>query len=304
MINIIASCTSGKKYPSSNLLDLSNMDDNLLLENASESWAKSIYINNSPLYKASQLYKGAAWKATLEIKDILSSKIKTDLYIASAGYGLIHSDKEIYSYDCTFSSGDSNSISKFSNHLDSPSNMLWWDQINTFSSESFPHDSYFFIILPHDYLLAAQNFIQEIIHKYNEKVFIFIANKKSIPSFMNQNIVKFDSRFNSFQTGVMTTMLQRAVLWLSNEISSKNIPLTHNDLQYHVDMKLARYKTFTMPVRKQLKEKEIYEKIRLMILYNNISSATQGLKYFRQLGFACEQKRFGRLFNEVKSELG
>ncbi len=239
----------------------------------------------------------------MDIKDILSSKTKTDLYIASAGYGLIHSDKDIYSYDCTFSSGDSNSISKFNNHLDSPSNILWWDKINTFSSDSFPDDSYFFIILPHDYLLAAQNFIQEIIHKYNKKVFIFIANKKSVPSFMEQNIVKFDSRFNSFQTGVMINILQRAVFWLSNEIIMKDIPLVHKDLQNHIDIKLAQYKTFTMPARKQLSEEEIYEKIRLMILYNNISSATQGLKYFRQLGFACEQKRFGKLFNEIKSEL-
>ncbi len=303
MINIISSCTSSKKYSPSDLLELTNIDDHLLLEDACELWINNININKSSQYKASQLYKGAAWKVTLEIKEILNKKTPTNLYVASAGYGLIHSDKEIYSYDCTFSSGDSNSISKFNNYLENPSNIIWWDKINTFSSDSFSSESYFFIVLPHDYLVASQNFIQEIIHKYDKKVFIFIANKKSVPSFMDQNIVKFDSRFNSFQTGVMINILQRAVFWLSNEIIMKDIPLVHKDLQNHIDMKLAQYKTFTMPVRKQLSEEEIYEKIRLMILYNNISSATQGLKYFRQLGFACEQKRFGKLFNEIKSEL-
>lgn len=304
MINIISSCTSSKKYPPSDLLELTRIDDTLHLEDASELWIKNINMNNSPQYKASQLYKGGVWKVTLDIKDILSKKMQTDLYVASAGYGLIHSDKNIYSYDCTFSPGDSNSISKFNNYLDSPSNILWWDRINTFSSDSFSIDSYFFIILPHDYLFASQNFIKEIIHKYNKKVFIFTANQKPIPTFMDQNIIKFDSRFNSFQTGVMINMLQRAVFWLSNEIVRQDIPLIHKDLQNHIDMKLAQYKTFTMPVRRQLPEEEIYEKIRLMILYKNISSASQGLKYFRQLGFACEQKRFGKLFNEIKSELG
>ena len=304
MINIISSCTSSKKYSPSNLLELTNIDDHLLLEDACDLWINNININESTQYKASQLYKGAAWKVTLDIKEILDKKTPTNLYVASAGYGLIHSDKKIYSYDCTFSPGDSNSISKFNNYLDSPSNILWWDRINTFSSDSFPIDSYFFIVLPHDYLVASQNFIQEIIYKHNKKVFIFVANKKSPPSFMDKNIIKFDSRFNSFQTGVMINILQRAVFWLSNEIVMKNIPLCHKDLQNHIDMKLAQYKAFTMPVRKQLSEKEICEKIRLMILYNNISSATQGLKYFRQLGFACEQKRFGKLFKEIKCELG
>jgi len=303
MINIISSCTSSKKYLPSDLLKLANIDDNLLLEDASELWIKNININESPQYKASQLYKGGVWKVTLDIKDILSTKLKTDLYIASAGYGLIHSDKKIYSYDCTFSSGDSNSISKFNNPQDDPSNILWWDNINTFASDSFPLDSYFFIILPHDYLVASQNFIQEIIYRYDKKVFIFTANQKPIPNFMEQHVIKFDSRFNSFQTGVMINILQRAVFWLSKEIVMKNIPLVHKDLQTHIDMKLTQYKAFTMPVRKQLTDEEIYKKIRLMILYNNISSATQGLKYFRQLGFACEQKRFGKLFSEVKSEL-
>ena len=304
MINIISSCTSSKKHPSSNLLELTNIDEHHSIEDACELWIENIFRNESPRYKASLLYKGGTWKATLDIKKILNTKHTTDLYIASAGYGLIASDKEISSYDCTFSSGDNNSISKFNNYLDTPSNIIWWDKINTFSSNSFPINSYFFIILPHDYLYASQNFIKKIIHKYDKKVFIFTANQKPTPSFMDKNIIKFDSRFNSFQTGVMITMLQRAVLWLSNDIVVENIPLIHKDLQKHIDIKLAQYKNFTMPVREQLSEQKIYEKIRLMILYNNISSATQGLKHYRQLGFACEQKRFGRLFKEVKSELG
>jgi len=303
MINIICPCTSSKKYPTSTTLELTNIDSSLSLAKACELWMNNIKTNNSKRYKASHLYKGGVWKKTLDIKNILSKKNQTNLYIASAGYGLIHEDKEIYSYDCTFSPGDSNSISKFNNQLVNPSSVVWWDKINTFSYDSFPSDSYFFIILPYDYLIASQNFIKQIIEKNDKKVFIFIANKKSLPDFMKGHLIQFDSRFNSFQTGVMTNILQRAVFWLSNEIITKNIPLTHANLQNHIDTKLSQYKTFTMPQRKHLPDNEIRKKIKQMILDNNISSASKGLSYYRKQGFACEQKRFGKLFKEVKSEL-
>jgi hypothetical protein len=220
--------------------------------------------------------------------------------VASAGYGLINADKKISSYDSTFATNTENSITKFQNSSTIHSNILWWDSINKFSINDFPNDSILFIILPFNYLLATQTFINQLINRFKNNVFIFTANQKTMPVFLHPYLIKFDSRFDSFNKGVKSTTVQRASHWLVNEIIINNLPFTHSILQSHVDKALDLYDKFKMPIRKKIDEDEIKSHIMSMILEHKASSASQGLRLFRENGFACEEKRFARLFNAIK----
>lgn len=300
MINIISSCTNSKKQSPNKSLKIENFHKSMHLEDIIKTWDNNIQKQEETTYKVSELYKGGSWKASIDTKKVLLTKYKTELYIASAGYGLIHSEEKILPYDCTFASSTINSINKFKNNSKIHANIRWWNEINTFNLSKFPENSYFFIVLPHNYLLAAQNTIDNLIKIFGNKVFIFTANKNSLPEFMKNNIIKLDSRFNNFQAGVVSNMLQRAVLWLSDEIIQKDIPLTHTDLQNHIEEEMSKYEIFIMPTRTKLSEEELYAKIKSMIENENIQSASKGLKTFRAMGYACEQKRFGKIFKEIK----
>jgi len=303
MINIISSCTNSKKYIPSDTFKIANFKANMQLEDVIGIWNKNTEKKISKLYKATELYKGGAWKATLDTNTMLATKFNTSLYVASAGFGLIHAEAKICSYDSTFASSTLNSVNKFIVNSGQNANVQWWNMINKFKLSSFQKGSYFFIVLPHEYLLATQDTIKLLIEKFDMNIFIFIANKHPVPSFMKNNIVRFDSRFNSFQTGVLSNMLQRAVLWLSTEIIKKEIPLCHQELQEHIEIKMKNFEAFNMPIRLKLTKEEIRIKIKNMILEDKILSATKSLKNFRNSGYACEQKRFGKIFKEVKSEL-
>jgi len=303
MINIISSCTNSKKKIASEAFKIASFKTDMQLESVIDIWNKNIEKETTRVYEATKLYKGGAWKATLDTNTMLSKKFNTSLYVASAGYGLIHSKTKICPYDSTFASSTANSITKFIVNADKNANVQWWNMINKFKLSSFQKGSYFFIVLPHEYLSAAQDTIKLLIENFDKNVFIFIANKHPIPLFMKNNIVRFDSRFNSFQTGVLSNMLQRAVLWLSTEIIKNEIPLCHQELQKHIEIKMKNFEAFNMPVRLKLTEEEIRIKIKSMILEDKTLSATKGLKNFRNSGYACEQKRFGKIFKEVKSEL-
>ena len=303
MINIISSCTNSKKQIPNESLKIESFNKNMDLEDIIKIWNNNIQKQGEASYKVSELYKGGSWKASVDTKKILCTKHRTELYIASAGYGLIHSEEKILPYDSTFASSTTNSINKFKNTSKIKANTRWWNSINTFSPASFSDESYFFIILPHSYLLAAQDTIKSLINTFDQKVFIFIANKHSLPEFMSDNIIKFDSRFNSFQSGVLSNMLQRAVLWLSNEIIIKGLPLSHVALQNHIENEMLNHDTFVMPIRIKLSEEEQYKKIKSMIEEENIQSASKGLKAFRAKGYACEQKRFGKIFKDIKGGL-
>lgn len=303
MINIISSCTNSKKQTPSRLLQIENFNKNMDLENIIKIWNNNILNKDETTYKVSELYKGGTWKASLDTKTQLLTKYKTELYIASAGYGLIHSEDKILPYNSTFASSTTNSISKFQNNSEVKANIKWWNSVNKFSLTSFSNESYFFIVLPHNYLIASQDTVEGLINIFGKQVFIFIANKYSLPNFMENNIIKFDSRFNNFQPGVVSNMLQRAVLWLSNEIVKKDIPLSHTAIQNHIEKEMLKHEIFIMPTRIKLSEEEIYKNIKSMIQAENIQSASKGLKVFRTMGYACEQKRFGKIFKEIKGGL-
>lgn len=301
MIAILTSCTNSKTKKANKTLTIQHYQVEEFFDDVVELWKKEVNENDYAKYLVTELYKGVGWKATIDTNNKLSSKYKTALYIASAGYGLIASNSKIASYDATFAPRTSNSINKFTN--DKRANIEWWDNINDFKIEDFPHDSYFFIILPHNYLIATQNFIKKIIEKYDKKVFIFIANQNETLSFMRGYTIEFDLRFNSYQTGTLSSLLARAVLWLTDEIIKHEIPFEHHLFQSHIEEKMKNYTHYKMPKREQLSEEDLIKEIEKMINKDEIESASRGLKKLRESGIACEQKRFGSLFKKVKSQL-
>jgi hypothetical protein len=301
MITILASCTNSKTEKANEALTIQCYSHEKPFEKVIQSWKKSREESNSQRYLTTKLYKGVGWKATVDTYNFLSNYDKTKLYIASAGYGLISHTSKITPYNATFAPRTSNSIDKFTG--DKRANIEWWDSINQFRAEDFSNDSYFFVILPHNYLLATQNFIKEMVEQYDKRVFIFRATKSEAIPFMQNYTVEFDLRFNSFQTGTLSSLLSRAVLWLSKEVVEYEIPFKHHLFQEHIEEKMKNYTQYKMPKREQLSEEEIIKKIKNMIINDKITSASKGLRRLRESGIACEQKRFSTLFKKVKGQL-
>jgi len=297
MITILSSCTNSKTKKADETLTIQYYSKLQPFNMVIKNWKDSIDKNINQKYLPLELYKGVGWKATIDTYKILSNYKRTELYIASAGYGLISHKKEIAPYNATFAPRTPNSIG------DKETNIEWWDSINQFRVEDFYKDSYFFIVLPHNYLMATQNFIKEMIERYGKRVFIFRVTKSEIMPFMQDYIVEFDLRFNSYQVGTLSTILSRAVLWLSKEIVEHKIPFKHYLFQKHIEEKMKDYTLYKMPKREQLSEEELIKKIENMITNDGITSASKGLRRLRESGIACEQKRFATLFKKVKGQL-
>jgi len=301
MIEIISSCTNSKTKIADKTLTIEYYNKEKNLDEIIKIWKDTIRKNKFDKYKTTNLYKGIGWRATLNTYNFFSDHYEAELYIASAGYGLIHHSTKISSYNATFAPRTLNSIEKF--NQEKTSNIKWWDSINSFQVDSFSNDSYIFVILPHNYLIATQNFIKKLIKQHGKRVFIFRANQNEPLSFMQEYTVEFDLRFNSYQTGTLSSLLARAVLWLSKEIIEHNIPFEHHLFQEHIEKTMKNYTQYKMPKREQLSEEKLIKKIENMIANDGIISASKGLKKLRESGIACEQKRFGSLFKKVKSRL-
>lgn len=296
MIYLISSCTNVKSITPINKHLLRNHDLSSM-EKASVDWKKNLSSTSIDKVPARKLYQGPSWKATLDIEKNFSRKFTTQLLIASAGHGLINSNELICSYGTTFSKAHEDSIHHFT-HTNNPT-QKWWELINQFDINSLNTDSYIFIFLPYDYLIALKEFIEDLIDIFDKKIYVLLTSKNRLSNKIANRSLRFDTRFNSYEKGTLITFSQRCMRWLSNEIVTKKLPFDHNILQEHIDMFLSGLEPYKIEQRSQLADHALIKIITEQINLENVKSATKGLKNLRIKGFACEQKRYGKLFNSL-----
>ena len=121
-IHFITSCTKSKAVKYGKALALSECSEHPGFGPSSWLCELSKREKQGP---ALEVYVGDHWSVS---KDILVNYAQ-DLWVISAGYGLINAQKTIASYDATFSTGDRNSISNnlgFDSHP-KEQNKAWWE---------------------------------------------------------------------------------------------------------------------------------------------------------------------------------
>lgn len=294
MLYIISNCTNGKKLLPNKCNLFRNYRHNII-ENVILDWKTNLK-NSSNKIKAKDLYKGVTWKAILDCEKEFNIKFPTKLLIASAGYGLIDSEKMISSYGITFSRNQLDSVNKYC------LNKIWWNNINEFSVNEFKNVSAIFICLSKEYLDATNNYIEKLIEIYSDKVFIINVAKKCDLKF-RKNSLNFDSRFNLYEPGTLINLSQRVLRWLSKEIIKNDLKLDHNILQEYINNFLNKFENVYIIKGKKLEDTDLKIMLNNFMLKENILSASKGLTLLRKSGFSCEQKRFHNLFNNLKKEI-
>jgi len=301
MIYLITNCTNVKKIPTNDNLLLRNYRSNTL-ESISFTWNENIKnTENNQFIEARNLYAGVSWKAILEAEKNFALINDTRLLISSAGYGLIESDKKITSYGITFANGHEDSIRNFKSLKDKNITSFWWNLINKFNIKSLDHPI-IFIAVSYEYLIAMQNTINALIENFSTNVFIVVLSQKKLPSSYEKNILRFDSRFNSYEKGTVSTAIPRFIKWLSKEITRKNLALDHCTLQNYINSFFEKYEEYIMPIRNNLSDNEILKCIEIQIKEKEINNKTKGLRNLRSMGYACGQDRYNKLFKKIMKE--
>ncbi|MDD4329010.1 MAG: hypothetical protein PHD79_03585 [Aliarcobacter sp.] len=295
MVYIITNCTNGKKVLP-NEIHLFRNYNNDTIDKISSEWKMNLEKSEYKNLKARDLYKGVSWKAVLDTEKEFNIKFSTLVLIASAGYGLIDSNKIISSYGITFSRNQLDSVSR---HFP---NEMWWEKINEYSISKLVDASVILIYLSKEYLNAMNKYIEDLIDKYGDKVFIINVSKENNLSF-SKSFLNFDTRFNKYESGTLINLGQRCLRWLSKEIVKNNLELNHNVLQEHINIFLNQYEIEVSKKGKQLSNRELEKIIDKQIQEEQVSSASKGLFMLRKNVYSCEQKRFHKLFNERKKSI-
>lgn len=303
-VHLITNCTNGKRKHLQNKVSVADVL-NRNMPNIKD-WVNAISSNKSRDL-AINTYAGDHWKVA---KDINSNGIP--LWVLSAGFGFISGQEKICSYDATFSNSGKNSVSLFSNTNDSnQDNITWWEQLHSNRSHTYQHDissmvkshqndnfcisaspQYLKVIFPELLKLQKSGYV-------TEKNTIIITSKVELPSSLQPLIRIATEDFCEILQGSRISLNIRLARYLLEDLNLAD------DFTSQVNKKYIQLQKLSKPAKKfdriKMSDTQVADYInkRLKSDFQKVSS-TVLLNAFRSDGFACEQKRFGKIFKRTQ----
>jgi hypothetical protein len=254
-----------------------------------------------------QLYQGRAFR---EAK-LAAQPIAAEVYIISAGLGLVRADDSIPAYSLTVASGPDNILARIETSHPTLSS-IWWRELTAASQspsfEGLLAGSSGFVLLAagRSYLSMISADLASLGASDRQRLRLFTAAPRdSIPHELQCMAMPYDGRLEALpgRAGTVSDFAQRALHHFVDVI----LPVSpQGSAAAHAAAVRAAFKGVQPPVRKHGKsvsDDEITRLIRANWNRANGKSAAM-LRLLRDsLRIACEQNRFKRLFAAARAEL-
>lgn len=300
----ITTCTNRKRVPAIESLLCRTLPCGEMTHVADE-WI--VRVQHAPHeHLARSLYCGRGFSESLSVAKLAT----TDLWVISAGLGLVSSNEKIPSYSLTIASGVDDSIKGRISSGFHPSE--WWKIINSISGRSIsklinndPDKSLFLISLNQPYATLILNDLLNLTPDSLTRVRIVgMMCSKIMPKQIQSICLPYDARINDPRCfpGTMSDFAQRSAYHFVKNIWNVYGYQTASDDSAAITMILDSLKAPIVPSRRQLSDDEVRK-----VIISNWERAegysNRMLRVLRdELRIACEQKRFSTLFNQVKEE--
>lgn len=312
-IILITTCTNGKNSDSKTILSLSQFSlgrtpSNVLIN----SWCNALNnaISTSATVSAENLYKGGHWATA---KTILK-QYPVDLWVLSAGLGLIHHKDKVIPYKATFAVGYEESIPSYSHEFIGKSfHRTWWKEISERSCFKSQHPTsitelmkknsrdFYVICGSPDYINAIElDVINGLEYLVNAKKQLLIITSRKINNRLQGYLFKTNQKMAHWlKSNMLILNISMAKYIIGEFVSNKSDDL--NEISLHISEQLS-----------DLPEREIKKGIRrspedvnhfiLKMMHQEPGiSATHALRKFRDAGNSFEEKRFRAAFNALSS---
>jgi hypothetical protein len=264
-------------------------------------WTARLAREKQSTASARETYAGEHWSVATTLPDQSARPDETQLWVASAGYGLIPSEASIAPYSATFTPG----------HVDSVPGLPaaasdWWREIATWEgpcpgtnrtladlAQSDPHATLVVVLSP-PYLRACRQDILAAAERLDvdeQLTIVSVGADRSGP--IAELLVDADGRLQGLLGGSKLSLNARVAGYMI-----RNGLLGRSQASEHL-RQLTR--TLPEPVvfsRTPMADAEVGAFISRQLANDPGTSATRLLRALRDSGLACEQHRFHRLYRD------
>jgi hypothetical protein len=304
MHHVITTCTNRKRATAQDELRARNLTPAPQAE-LGKQWISRLIrmVDPAMLRPASDLYCGRGFQEAL-----LAAKHSGNLSVVSAGLGLVSASTEVPAYELTVSRGSPDSVHA---NLDGPfSPNQWWKLLreSPFSAMSLQGrisdercplvicalSSPYYAMLAEDLLALPAGLLERV-------RLVGIKSDRVHPG-LRHTVMPYDDRLDSFDSeyqGTRSDFPQRAARHFVERVLCEGLGTASEDRQ-RVEKSLRHWKPRRPPERRRLTDDEIRTAIQqAWPKTGGLSGRT--LRYLRDdLGIACEQGRFKKLFHDVR----
>jgi hypothetical protein len=308
-VNLVVSCSNRKRYetaPGLAVRELVGSDVRTRLQ----TWRGRLKTVRAEEYPAAELYMGEHWSVVRDIPSDASDRgWNVRLWICSAGYGLIQPNTVIKSYQATFASGTEDSVAK--EPTGRKAAQTWWTGVCSYSfsgKQPFPRSfealarayprTPLIVALSADYLHAVERDLLTVLqHSFFQRYLSIIScGTDSQHSSWNNNLLPCDGGLSGSLGGTFTSLNARVARFLFG--FHANAGPTVDRLATLVGS--IEKRTAPPQPRTPQSDLEVARYIREGLKKTPSVSKTKLLEEFRAAGKACEQKRFGELYMQLR----
>ncbi len=237
-----------------------------------------------------RLYQGEAWSQLSRLEDASrAAGFEPTTFVASAGLGLRPVCAVAPAYGATFAPNQADSVPG-----SAMQQRAWWDGLNEWNGSrgDLPEATPTLFVLSRRYADVLAPLVDEV--SVASPVLVVGGSEAVAPALR----LPADAKLRSALGGTLGALNMRtAVAWM------ERLPSTVIDSPRHRELwrnwaegagRLERHE------RVPLGDQEVMEAVRLIRAREPAISKTRALRSLRENGYACEQKRFGQLFESAR----
>ena len=296
---LIANCAATKRVAAGEPVYLRNWSGSVRQR---FRWWRNAIEGQHYTMPARDCYAGDAWSQVLAAED--TSRGKSQLWVVSAGLGLLPADFPIPNYSATFVNSDPDSVAS-----DSPGRTDWWNLLVEWRRQTSGigsitdlalanPKSVFLIALSAPYLTVLKHDIvaARSVLASPDNLLVISAGIRAIAG-LGSSLLPIDARFENLVGGARSTLNARMLRYIVVENNSQNLSAAKISAAL-----TATAKGLDSPrsvERLPLDDNDVATFIRPRLKETPRPSASVLLRSLRDGGFACEQKRFHRLYKTI-----
>lgn len=263
------------------------------------------------------LYLGNAWHAVRRLREKgVGENVRVDVWVCSAGYGLIHADDLIRSYAATFGSGKKDSVAAgVEPDASLPFLQEWWEGLANWEGPGRSRPRCVRDLCKrdrkHPMLVAmSQRYLgviePDLLRGWEQmsdpNLLTIISAGTQRLNDLTSRLMPIDGRLRNVVGGSMHELNTRILGRVLERTSVEHLttPKIRN--------RLTRWMNDAEPLevfdRRPMSDEQVVAFIEKQLKRNPEARPTRLLRMLRESNWACEQKRFHRLFNSVEQCYG
>ena len=262
---------------------------------------------------ARQLYQGEHWSIVREFDrgDLSGKGHSCELWVASAGYGLVAIDAPLRPYAATFATrhADSVAITPDDGPTAQAENQAWWQALADLSdgvaprsvatlAADHPRDPLVVVGSPcyihameRDLLVARQELS-------SPDTLIIVSSAPSPGCELEANWVVTNARLQPLVGGSLSSLNARVARKMLHEHAVSDLRASR--LHTHLAQEITQAPPRTRAVRKPIPDAHVAGFIRRELATEPEQTYSRLLKLLRDRGWSCEQSRFKRIYQQSR----